>query len=68
MTRFVDGLAHFGIGVSWGGYESLVLPVTPKRTASRWDDVVHLVRFSIGFDDLDTLKDDLAAALPLLEP
>ena len=67
VARFVDGLSHFGIGVSWGGYESLVLPVTPKRTASVWDVDGHLVRFNIGFDDLDTLKDDLAAALPHLE-
>lgn len=68
VTRFVDGLGHFGIGVSWGGFESLVLPVTPTRTASRWDVDARLVRFNVGFDDLDTLKDDLAAAMPLLEP
>ena len=66
VTRFVDGLSHFGIGVSWGGYESLVLPVTPKRTASKWDVEGSLVRFNIGIDDLDTLKDDLTAALPNL--
>ena len=36
IRAFVDGLQHFGIGVSWGGYESLVLPVTPQRSAGTW--------------------------------
>lgn len=67
VHRFADALQHFGIGVSWGGYESLVLPVTPVRTASRWSEEGHLVRFNIGLDDLDTLKDDLRQALPKLE-
>jgi cystathionine beta-lyase len=66
VTRFVDALQHFGIGVSWGGYESLVLPVTPVRDASVWREPGHLVRFNIGLDNLETLKADLAQALPLL--
>ena len=67
VHRFVDALQHFGIGVSWGGYESLALPVTPNRTASNWTSEGHLVRFNIGLDDLETLKADLSQALPLLE-
>jgi cystathionine beta-lyase len=63
IRAFVDGLHHFGIGVSWGGYESLVLPVTPQRSAGTWQDDGHLVRFNIGLEDTDTLKADLAAAL-----
>ena len=66
VTRFVDALQHFGIGVSWGGFESLVLPVTPVRDANEWREAEHLVRFNIGFDNLETLKADLAQALPLL--
>ncbi|MEP5759409.1 MAG: cystathionine beta-lyase [Litoreibacter sp.] len=66
VTRFVDALQHFGIGVSWGGYESLVLPVIPVRDASEWSKPGHLVRFNIGLDNLDTLKTDLAQALPKL--
>lgn len=66
VRAFVDALHHFGIGVSWGGYESLVLPVTPTRSGTRWDEDGQLVRFNIGLDDNDTLKADLAAALPLL--
>lgn len=66
VRAFVDALHHFGIGVSWGGYESLVLPVKPSRTASHWDEAGQLVRFNIGLEDTQTLIDDLAAALPLL--
>lgn len=66
IAAFVDALHHFGIGVSWGGYESLVLPVKPVRTAKPWTEDGQLVRFNIGLEDLDSLKADLAAALPLL--
>lgn len=66
VRAFVDALHHFGIGVSWGGYESLVLPVTPQRNAGKWLETGQLVRFNIGLEDLDTLKADLAAALPHL--
>ena len=66
VRAFVDALHHFGIGVSWGGYESLVLPVKPVRTATPWTEDGQLVRFNIGLEDLDSLKADLAAALPIL--
>ncbi len=66
IRAFVDALHHFGIGVSWGGYESLVLPVDPVRSAGIWAEDGQLVRFNIGLEDTQSLKDDLAAALPLL--
>ena len=66
IRAFVDALHHFGIGVSWGGYESLVLPVTPVRSAGTWEEQGQLVRFNIGLEDTESLKADLAAALPLL--
>ncbi|WP_372572248.1 cystathionine beta-lyase [Ruegeria jejuensis] len=68
VRAFVDALHHFGIGVSWGGFESLVLPVTPVRTATGWSEPGQLVRFNIGLEDLESLKADLLAALPLLDP
>ena len=68
VHRFVDALHHFGIGVSWGGYESLVLPVTPVRTATEWSETGRLVRFNIGLENPESLKADLAGALPLLDP
>lgn len=67
IRTFVDRLHHFGIGVSWGGYESLVLPVDPVRTATEWTEPGQLVRFNIGLEDPETLKADLTAALPLLD-
>lgn len=66
IRNFVEALHHFAIGVSWGGFESLVLPVEPTRSAGTWAEDGQLVRFNIGFEEIDSLKADLAAALPLL--
>ena len=67
-TRFIDSLAHFGIGFSWGGYESLVVPSDPQmiRTATRWADPDPLVRLSIGLEDPADLIADLARGLAAL--
>ena len=64
-TRLIDGLAHFGIGYSWGGYESLALPADPERlrTATSWQGEGPLVRLHIGLEDVDDLIEDLAAGL-----
>jgi cystathionine beta-lyase len=64
-AAFVDGLAHFGIGYSWGGFESLALPADPERlrTASRWQSEGPLVRLHIGLEDVDDLIEDLAEGL-----
>ncbi|WP_257547512.1 cystathionine beta-lyase [Sphingopyxis sp. DBS4] len=60
-ARFIDALAHFGIGFSWGGYESLAVPGDPQtiRTATRWTDPDALVRLSIGLEDPADLIADL---------
>ena len=67
-TRFVDALAHFGIGFSWGGYESLVVPSDPAaiRTAVAWTDPDPLVRLSIGLEDPADLIADLERGLAAL--
>ena len=64
-TRFVDNLEHFGIGYSWGGFESLVLPVDPERSRSlpQTDYEGPMVRLHIGLEDPDDLIADLAAGL-----
>lgn len=67
LHAFVDALDLFGVGVSWGGYESLVLPVTPARTTPQWTQPGRVIRFSIGMESLDSLKANLAAALPHLD-
>ncbi len=65
VAAFIDDLAHFGIGFSWGGYESLILPADPTRvrTATRWQAEGPLVRIHVGLEDPDDLIADLAAGL-----
>lgn len=68
MRRFVDSLTLFGIGASWGGYESLALPTTGfiTRTAGTGDFGGQTVRIHIGLEDVADLKADLAAGLAAL--
>ena len=61
-AAFVNRLELFGIGFSWGGYESLALPVHPYRTISR-PPAENLIRLHIGLEDPGDLIDDLAASL-----
>ena len=58
-VSLVESLELFGIGYSWGGFESLALPVEPKRTASTAPDG-QIVRLHIGLEDPDDLIADLA--------
>ncbi|HJP67858.1 MAG TPA: cystathionine beta-lyase, partial [Sphingomicrobium sp.] len=58
---FVNALELFGIGFSWGGYESLVLPVDPHRAVSK-PPAPNLVRLHIGLEDPDDLIVDLSRA------
>ena len=60
-ARFIDSLELFGIGFSWGGYESLVLPADSVRTVSAVP-APNLVRLQIGLEDPDDLIADLAGA------
>jgi cystathionine beta-lyase len=68
MAAFVDGLQHFGIGASFGGFESLVLPFDPShyRTATRWEAPGQCLRFHIGLEDVDDLIQDLERGLQRL--
>jgi cystathionine beta-lyase len=63
LAAFLDGLELFGMGYSWGGFESLVIPFDPRayRTATTWSAEGPALRFHIGLDDVDDLKADLAA-------
>ncbi len=62
---FADALELFGLGFSWGGYESLVLPCDRqiKRTAVPWNGEGALIRFAIGLEDVDDLWADIEAGL-----
>ena len=64
-AALIDGLRHFGIGFSWGGFESLVLPVELDRirTATHTPLPGPIVRLSIGLEDVDDLIADLDAGL-----
>lgn len=64
-AALIDHLDHFGIGFSWGGFESLILPVelTGIRTATSSDSDGQIVRLSIGLEDPADLIADLAAGL-----
>ncbi|MBW8783831.1 MAG: PLP-dependent transferase, partial [Novosphingobium sp.] len=70
-NRFIDALELFGIGYSWGGFESLVVPVDPAaaRSATSWppagaDPADRWgVRLSIGLEDPRDLIADLEQAL-----
>jgi len=65
LAAFLDDLALFGMGASWGGYESLVLPFDPRgvRTATAWDAEGPAVRLHIGLEAIDDLLADLEAGL-----
>jgi cystathionine beta-lyase len=64
-VSFVNALRLFGIGVSWGGFESLALPMNPEDPAMSPDlgIVPGFVRLSIGLEDEADLLDDLENAL-----
>lgn len=68
-AALIDGLTHFGIGFSWGGFESLILPatITPIRTATQTVWPGPVLRLSIGLEHPDDLIADLAQALDRYE-
>jgi cystathionine beta-lyase len=61
VTAFIDALELFGIGSSWGGFESLaiVARVEGRRTATAWDPGGPMIRLHIGLEDPDDLIADL---------
>jgi cystathionine beta-lyase len=61
VLAFLNALKLFGIGVSWGGFESLAIPydVTATRTATKWAPGGPSIRFHIGLEDVSDLTADL---------
>ncbi len=61
VAALIDALQLFGIGSSWGGFESLAIRVDPARgrTATRWNPGGPLIRLHIGLEDPDDLIADL---------
>jgi cystathionine beta-lyase len=66
--RVVDALSLFGIGASWGGYESLALPTAPSISRTAKDPALGgpAIRIHIGLEDTTDLIADLAQALDRL--
>ncbi len=64
VAKFFNSLKFFGMGYSWGGYESLAVPFDPSsyRSATVWPHEGPGVRLHIGLEDVDDLKADLDGA------
>ncbi|MCP5081632.1 MAG: cystathionine beta-lyase [Alphaproteobacteria bacterium] len=64
VAKFFNTLQFFGMGYSWGGYESLAVPFDPSsyRSATVWPHEGSGVRLHIGLEDVDDLKADLDGA------
>ena len=67
IYKMVDKLKIFKLGFSWGGYESLILPVFPKseRKIAKWNEKGVLLRIHVGLEDVDDLINDLFNAFKL---
>lgn len=70
LAKMLDDLHYFGMGYSWGGYESLILPVdaTSIRTATSWDYADKTcLRISVGLEAIEDLKEDLNSGFERLK-
>jgi cystathionine beta-lyase len=61
VKAMLDGFRYFGLGYSWGGFESLAIYADPRkcRTATTWDEPGHLIRFNVGLEDPNDLIADI---------
>ena len=68
VAAMFDGMELFGMGYSWGGYESLMVPVQldKQRTATEWTHKGPLIRLHIGLEHVDDIIADLEAGLDRL--
>lgn len=68
VAAMLDDLLLFGMGYSWGGYESLIIPFDPRpyRTATQWNEKGPSLRIQIGLEDIEDLKHDLDAGFARL--
>ena len=75
VVKFVNSLELFGIGYSWGGFESLALlqelhkstEYTKGRNFYRFNKDEHLVRLHIGLEDANDLINDLKKSLKFIK-
>ncbi|MGZ5999300.1 MAG: cystathionine beta-lyase [Rhizomicrobium sp.] len=67
VSAMLDGLAHFGLGFSWGGYESLAVPADIRRTASKFTADGPVIRIHTGLEDAGDLMADLTKGFERLK-
>ena len=67
VYKMIDKLELFKLGFSWGGYESLILPVFPKseRKIAKWNEKGILLRIHVGLENVDDLIQDLFKSFKL---
>jgi len=66
VAAMLDGLTHFGLGFSWGGYESLAVPSDIRRTATRFSSEGPVIRIHAGLEDAGDLIADLTVGFDRL--
>jgi cystathionine beta-lyase len=66
VAAMVDGLRLFKIGASFGGFESLIVPVRPERTVRPWREPGFLLRLHVGLEAVEDLIADLEAGFARL--
>ncbi len=68
LARMMDGLRFYGMGSSWGGFESLLIPTDPAklRSTTSWNPGGQSMRIHVGLEDPADLIEDLAAGLARL--
>ena len=62
LTALLDGMTHFKMGYSWGGFESLILGISSvqsMRSVTKWQYEFPLIRLHVGLEDVDDLINDL---------
>ena len=69
LALMLDNLKYFGMGYSWGGFESLIIPCHPEksRTATTWERSGTVLRLHIGLENVDDLIDDIEKAFTKLK-
>jgi cystathionine beta-lyase len=67
LAAFVDGLQHFGIGYSWGGFESLIVPAHIRRSVSPFQAEGPVLRIHAGLENAEDLIADLEKGLERLK-
>lgn len=68
VTRMLNDMQLFGMGYSWGGFESLIIPFDCReyRTATTWNEKGETLRLQIGLEEPDDLITDLRQGLDRL--